>query len=96
MEVQFEHDGNFDLFSGVHFGPAGFEKRKFTSDEKKKFTLDTIKKEVHFEHLRRFAKTPEHIIYIAHLSSPEHTRRSILKNNAKTLKEIRKNMGFVY
>ena len=41
MEVQFEHDGNFDLFSGVHFGPAGFEKRKFTSDEKKKFTLDT-------------------------------------------------------
>jgi hypothetical protein len=41
LEVQFEHDGNFDLFSGVHFGPAGFEKRKFTSDEKKKFTLDT-------------------------------------------------------
>ena len=40
LEVQFEHDGNFDLFSGVHFRPAGFEKRKFTSDEKKKFTLD--------------------------------------------------------
>ena len=74
MEVQFEHDGNFDLFSGVHFGPAGFEKRKFTSDEKKKFTLDTIKKEVHFELLRRFAKTLEHIIYIARRSSQRHTK----------------------
>ena len=95
MEVQFEHDGNFDLFSGVHFGPAGFEKRKFTSDEKKKFTLDTIKKEVHFELLRMFAKTPEHIIYIARRSSQKHTKEIRFKKNAKTQKGVQ-NMGFVY
>ena len=66
MEVQFEHDGNFNLFSGVHFGPAGFEKRKFTSDEKKKFTLDTIKKKFTSNTCEGSLKTPEHIIYIAH------------------------------